>query len=121
MDPITFACTVLITAEGTFRAGDVLKGIGSEYPWSQCIILGFSNPNKHGDVYAKMARPYVYASCVGTTSPGPLMGVEEFEVPASKLKAADILTKDGNTPMVAGSLRRDPYPSEIIDLTQKAA
>ena len=106
----TFAQTILKTDQGTFRAGEVLRGTNDEHPFCHCIILGFSGPDKHGDVYVKLARPYAYASCVGTTSPGVLTGVEEFAIPASKLKFETVLTRDHHR---SG---RPHYESEVIDL-----
>ena len=107
----TFAQTILKTDQGIYRAGDVLRNAaGQNDPWSQCIILGFSSPDKHGDVYVKLGRPYAYASCVGTTSPGVLTGVEEFAIPASKLKFETVLTRDHH----GGG--RPHYESEVIDL-----
>jgi len=120
MSRTTFANTTLRTDNGTYRAGDVIRSsAGGNDPWSQCIILGFSDPKQHGgDVYVKLARPYAYASCVGTTVPGILTGVENFEIPASKLAFEEVLTVNGHTPMVAGG-SRPHYDSEVIDLRTK--
>ncbi len=119
---ITFANTLLRHDDGIYRAGDVLRNAaGQNDPWSQCIILGFSSPDKHGDVYVKLARPYAYASCVGTTGPGVLTGVEEFSIHADKLRHETVLTTGGNGPMVSGSLGRErigKYDSECLDLGQ---
>jgi len=118
----TFANTTLHTDDGTYRAGDVISNaVGGNDPWSQCIILGFSDPKQHnGDVYVKLARPYAYASCVGTTGPSVLTGVETFEMSASKLVFETVLTRKGNHPMVAGGTRPH-YDSEVIDLTSNQA
>ena len=117
MSRTTFANTTLRTDNGTYRAGDVIRSsAGGNDPWSQCIILGFSDPKQHGgDVYVKLARPYAYASCVGTTVPGVLTGVEEFEIHSNKLVHETVLTSSGNPPMIAGGPRQD-YESEVIDL-----
>jgi len=119
-DRITFANTLLKTDDGTYRAGDVIRNsTGRDDPWSQCIILGFSRPDKYNDVYVRLARPYAYASCVGTTTPGVLTGVEEFEIPASKLRYETVLTTGDNGPRISGSIghgRIGQYDSECIDL-----
>ena len=117
MSKTTFACTLLKTDHGTFRAGDVIRSsFGGEFPWCQCIILGFSDPKQHnGDVYVKVARPYAYATCVGTSVPGVLTGVEHFELPASKLAFETVLTSGDNHPMLAGGTRPH-YDSDVIDL-----
>ena len=116
MSDMTFAQTILKTDHGTFRAGEVLRGTNDEYPFCHCIILGFTAIDEHGDVYVKLGRPYAYATCVGTTSPGVLTGVEEFAIPASKLEHEKVLTREGNsTRMLAGGTRPH-YESEVIDL-----
>jgi hypothetical protein len=121
-DRLTFANTLLKTDNGTFRAGDVIRSShdGGCPPWSQCIILGFSGVDKYGECYVKLARPYAYASCVGTTCAGVLTGVEEFTMSVSKLAFEKVLTKNGNMPMIAGSVdssRPGQYESEVIDMT----
>jgi len=117
---MTFAHTVLKTDEGTFRAGDVIRSTHDESPWCQCIILGFSEPKKHRDdvyVYVKLARPFAYASGVGTTCPNVLMGVEEFEMNADRLKYEKVLSRNGNSPMISGhNGHRKPFEGEVIDL-----
>jgi len=124
-DSITFAHTTLITDDGTFRAGDVIRSshADGENPWSHCIILGFSKVDKYGGCYVKLARPYAYASCIGTTSPSVLTGVETFSMSISKLKFETVLTRDGNHPMIsvgAGLDRLGRYPSEMLDFTTKS-
>lgn len=119
MSDMTFAHTLLRTDYGTFRAGDVIRNTEGEYPWCQCILLGFSAPDKHGDVYVKLSRPYAYVSCAGTTSPTVLTGVETLTMPISKLKHEKVLTCGGEAPMVAGSIghtRPGEFESECIDL-----
>jgi len=51
-----------------FKRGDVVRMTPTYNAFSDCVILGF---NEAG--YAKMARPYLYASHIGNT---PLTGVE---------------------------------------------
>jgi len=125
-DRITYAHTTLKTDHGTFRAGDVIRSSHSdgETPWSHCIILGFSKVDKYGGCYVLLARPYAYASCIGTTCPSVVTGVETFGMPISKLKFETVLTQGGNHPMIAGSVgltRLDQYESEMLDLTTKSA
>lgn len=55
------------------KAGDVIRC--GTYAFADCVILGF---NEAGD--AKLARPYTFASGVGTTGPTALTGVETFIV-----------------------------------------
>lgn len=122
MSDTSFACTVLKMrledgSTVTFQAGDVLRRGGQDgHAWSDCIILGFSLPDKHADVYVKLARPYAYASCIGTTGPGILMGCEEFEMVATKLRFEKVVS---SYPMVSGSGVRPldrGYDSEVIEM-----
>lgn len=123
MSNLTFAGTTLNTRnaagdEVTYQAGDVIRIFAdSNDPFSDCIILGFSQPDKHGDVYVKLARPYAYASSIGTTGPTVLTGAEVFEMPASKLRFEGVVSSH---PMVSGPgvapIDR-PYNDEKIDLT----
>lgn len=123
MSDITYACTVLKTKDRngkpiTYQAGDVLRrGAGQDSAWSDCIILGFSDPTRYGDVYVKLGRPYAYAHCIGTTSPGILMGSEVFTIEASKLQFETVVSY---RPMVSGSVEpiKRGFDSETIDLTK---
>ncbi len=122
MSRTTFACTVLHTNEGTYKAGEVVRRKGATDAWSDTIILGFSDPERHGgSVYVKLARPYAYANCVGTTSPGILMSCEEYAISANDLMG---FVKCNGSPMISGSIgheRPGQYESEVIDLRTKAA
>lgn len=122
MSDLTFACTVLKMKDShggtvTFQAGDVVRrGGDGGTAWSDCIILGFSRPDKHRDVYVKLARPYAYASCIGTTGPGVLLGCEEFEALATHLRFKQVVSSH---PMVSGSGVRPldrGYDSEVIEM-----
>lgn len=124
MNNTSFACTVLKTLNlkgepVTFQAGDVIRrehGDGSA--WSDCIILGFSRPEGVCGSFVKLARPYAYASCIGTTGPGILLGTEEFIIEATKLRFERVVS---SSPMVVsrGAAPEDRgYASEIIDLTK---
>lgn len=55
-----------------WKAGDVVR-LGS-WPFADATVLGFND-----DGYAKLARPYVYASSVGSV-PSPLTGVEIMDM-----------------------------------------
>lgn len=55
---------------GDFAAGDTIR-FGGGGPFADGLILGF---NERGE--ARIARPYVFVSGVGTTGPTPLTGVE---------------------------------------------
>jgi hypothetical protein len=122
MSHTTFACTVLHTNEGTYKVGEVVRRKGTKDAWSDTIILGFSDPERHGgSVYVRMARLYAYANCVGTTSPGVLMSAEEYTISANDLMAFE---RCAGSPMISGSVgheRPGQYESEVIDLRTKAA
>ena len=121
---ITYACTVLhaLDAKGnkvTYQSGDVIRRDNCEpEAWTDCIILGFSSPRQEpfGDVFVKLARPYAYASCIGTTGPGVLTGVETFAIEASKLCYEQVVSR---RPMVSGSVLPIDrgYKGETIDAT----
>ena len=120
MSKLTFENTILHTDFGTFRAGDVVTD-GDKHAFCHTIILGFSGPTEFGHHYVKMGRPYAYASCVGTTGPGVLTGVEEYEMPISKLAWVTVLTPGKHGPMLMGRNPGQHYDSEVIDLRTKAA
>lgn len=120
MSKLTFANTICHTDFGTFRAGDVVTD-GDKHAFCHTLILGFSEPTEWGDIFVKMGRPYAYASCVGTTGPGVLTGVEEFSMSVSKLKGSTVLTPGKHGPMVMGRNPGQHYDSEVIDLRTKAA
>lgn len=65
-----------------YKAGDSLRLFGPDQPYGTGIILGFTEDG----TYCRIARPYAYADCVGTTSPGVLMGCETFMQATSGLK-----------------------------------
>jgi hypothetical protein len=52
-----------------WEAGDVVR-LG-DYAFADATILGFND-----DGYARLARPYVYATGTGSTCTTPLTGVE---------------------------------------------
>lgn len=54
---------------GRWHAGDVVRF--GEWPFADAVILGFDDADN-----ALTERPYAYASCVGTTGPGVLLGSE---------------------------------------------
>ena len=58
--------------DAPLKAGDIVR-MNNGSPFMDCLILGFSS-----DGYTRLARPYAYASCVGTTGPTALTGVEIF-------------------------------------------
>ena len=121
MSSLTFAGTVLKTEQGTYQAGDVIRSVGAAHAWSDCLILGFSKPEESfsGIVFVKLARPYAYASAIGTTGPGVLMGCEEFIIEVSKLRFETVVSTN---PMVMGIAPRPldrGYADEVIDLTSK--
>lgn len=60
-------------------AGDVIRIFDG--PFGDAVILGF---NEAGE--AKLARPYAFASSVGTTSPTGLLGAESIVYTVSNLK-----------------------------------
>ena len=48
--------------------------------FNDCTVLGLGQLKPESTMWVKVARPYCYASCVGTTGPVPLTGVEVFSV-----------------------------------------
>jgi len=115
---LTFPVTVIHTDKRTYQAGEVFHP-GHAEAWGDHIVLGFSRPDKYGDIYAKIARPYCYASCIGTTSPGVLTGVEEYAMNFTQLQRETV--KVGH-PMVSGSVEplERGYDDEVIDLRTEA-
>lgn len=60
-------------AHHAWQAGDVVR-LG-DYPFADAVILGFNDEG-----YARLARPYVYASSAGTTCATALTGVEMIDM-----------------------------------------
>ena len=60
------------------HAGDVVR-MNDWSPYGDHTILGFDGEGP--EALAKVARPYLYASGVGTTGPTPLQGCEIYELP----------------------------------------
>lgn len=73
-----------LEASGSWQAGDVVRNKNQDmlYPFSDHVILGFSE-----DGQARVSRPYLYASGVGTTGPIPLLGCETYELSVNALTA----------------------------------
>jgi len=74
------------------QAGVVLREVSKEpgfedgaicSPFADAVILGSNGDN------VILARPYLYATSVGTTAPSALVGYEKFEVPVERLLRAD--------------------------------
>jgi hypothetical protein len=61
--------------EHTLRAGHPVRVFAHGEPFGTAIILGFS---KEGD--AQLARPYAFASSMGTTCPTPLVWAEVYTI-----------------------------------------
>ena len=87
--------TYHITSADGFHAGDVVRMKTWDGPFSDSVILGFTTMID-GEQYTKLARPYAYASSVGTTGPVLLVGTEHIEyVNVSSLKAHYTKVGDG--------------------------
>lgn len=71
-----------LEASGSWQAGDVARNKNKDMlsPFSDHVILGFSE-----DGQARVSRPYLYASGVGTTGPTPLLGCETYELSVNAL------------------------------------
>ena|ERR1700684_2654132 len=76
------------------HAGDVVR-MNDFGAFSDSVILGF---NLEGDYpTARVSRPYVYASGVGTTGQTPLLGTETYELPVQHiLDNFKIMENDGH-------------------------
>ena len=117
---MNFAGTVLHQTDEyghvcTWQAGDVVTG-GLE-AWSNAIILGFSSEDEYGHVYVKLARPYAYASCIGTTGPTVMTGTEVYNASVTTLEDRKVVS---SRPMVSGSMGSPierGYDDEIIRQT----
>lgn len=73
------------------HAGDVVR-MNDFGAFADSVILGFD-----GEGLAKVSRPYVYASSVGTTGPVPLIGTETYELPVENIfKHFKIMENDGH-------------------------
>lgn len=90
-----FSRTEVMTQIGenfiTLKAGDVVRlesANGSAF--MDAVILGF---DAKGNV--KLARPYVYASSVGTTGPVSLVGTEVFTTNAKSVAQYDKVIDHG--------------------------
>jgi hypothetical protein len=123
MNTQTFSHTILKTDKGTFRAGDVLSHVFHQHPWSQAIILGFSARDEYGACYVKLARPYAYATCTGTASPGVVTGAETYTMNVTNLKFENVLTAAGSGEhpyLVTRGTDQTVLASEVLDFTTGA-
>lgn len=73
------------TSHADLHVGDVVRHSGVEFKFQDSIILGFTDPDKWGDIYVKLARPYARTFCEGTTSPTALCGMEIYTVTVTKI------------------------------------
>ena len=82
-----YAKTSITLEFKTLHAGDVVRLTVSETSaFSDCVIMGFSYCCEEciaagftDDAVARLARPYIYASSVGTTCSTPLLGYETID------------------------------------------
>lgn len=71
-----YAIDTITIGDVTLNAGDVIRLSGMEKSaFHDAVILGFCAQG-----WAKISRPYVYASLTGTLCAGPLLGCETFTV-----------------------------------------
>jgi hypothetical protein len=63
------------------EAGEVwrMKSEDAMDTFTSCTVLGIAE-GQHGNFWVRLARPYCFASGVGTTGPTALLGCEVFEV-----------------------------------------
>jgi hypothetical protein len=99
MESFAHTTAVLTHKDGTeveLKAGHLIRPFGAESDgFSTMIILGFSDEGN-----AKVARPYAYASCVGTTGPTVLVGSETLTVSLKRLGEMKVLPLNKH-PMVS--------------------
>lgn len=80
----------------TLKAGDIIRSKVTGKPWAfmDTLILGFTASN--GNIaMALLARPYVYASSVGTTGPTVLTGVEQYTAYCGSIASHDDIIATG--------------------------
>lgn len=123
MNDLTYACTsVVVTmkdgSERIYQVGQVLRPARMAPSFSDMILLGFSDPKLHGDIYVKVARPFASATCIGTTGPGVALQVETFTLTMTQLLAYT-LVDDGSIYVLGGVTRpvERPYESEHLTYT----
>ncbi len=75
----TFHNTTSAASGTVLSAGDVIRVFDG--PYGDGTILGFNDAGE-----AKVARPYAYASGVGTTGPRALLGHEDIVYTVGNLK-----------------------------------
>jgi len=115
----SYSKTSVIAPDGrVFQAGQTIRVALDAY--SDAIILGFTAPDSKGAVYAKMARPHIMATCIGTTSPGAALMVETYELPLAYLMQSPTVDIHCRTNSGMASIDR-PYSDEHLDLREVAA
>lgn len=87
---ITYHNTEATYKDKTFHAGDVVRQHTPDtLIFNNMTILGFSDEQKIGDhepfTGVLVARPYAFASCVGTTCPTALISFEKYTVELHRL------------------------------------
>lgn len=112
----SYHVTHVTTEDGQVRmAGQVVRC--SKDAFADAVIMGFTEPDKFGDVYARISRPFASATCVGTICPGVALQVETFTISLESLMLMKLVEADGNR--ILGGLPapdKRPYQDEKIDL-----
>lgn len=111
-----FSKTTVTFKDGTVRqAGQIVRTFDGAF--SDAVILGFTAPDKYGGVYVKLARPYVYATGIGTTSPSVLTGIETYTASADNVLRFPLVEGEGCRVMASQGASKDrPYADEVLDL-----
>ena len=89
--PITTANKIngKASAEYIRKAGQVVR-MPYSGAYQDCTILGFRQDDD-GCYWVRLARPYCFASSVGTTAPTALVGFELFETTLERLVTWEVM------------------------------
>ena len=123
MNDLTYACTSVVVnlkdgSKRTYQAGEVVRPARRPSSFSDMVILGFSDPTKHGDILVKVARPFASVTCVGTTGPSVALQAETFAMSMTQLLTYEQVG-DGSNYILGGVPRAvdRPYESEHLTYT----
>ncbi len=78
----------------TLHAGDVVR-MNDWGAFADNVILGFTAENGK-EAHAKVSRPYLYASLVGTTCASSMLGHETYDLPVKHIiENFKVMVNDG--------------------------
>jgi len=98
-------------------AGDVVKLFDDAF--GDAVVLGFTERDKHGSIFVKLARPFASATLVGTTCASVALQYEDVEVSVENIlhgNAEVVESRGSRVLQAAGSTRDRNFEGEAVCL-----